>query len=65
MTKIGILGASGLVGRKVLDILGEQNIVADFFLFASKRSSSKVLYIKDKAYKVNVLNDDIFSLKLD
>lgn len=65
MAKVAIVGASGVVGRTVLDILGERNIKADFFLFASKNSDGKVLNIGDKEYVVKVLDDNIFSLGLD
>ncbi len=65
MAKIAIVGASGVVGRTVLDILGERNIEADFFLFASKNSDGKILHIKNKPYKVHVLDESIFLLKPD
>ncbi len=65
MARVAIVGASGVVGRTVLDILGEKNIKADFFLFASKNSDGKVLNIGDKKYVVKVLDDRIFSLGLD
>lgn len=65
MARVAIVGASGVVGRTVLDILGERNIKADFFLFASKNSDGKVLNIGDKEYVVKVLDDNIFSLGLD
>ncbi len=60
MDKIAIVGASGQVGRTVLDILGEKGVEADFFLFASQKSEGKTLYIKSKPYKVNALSEDIF-----
>ncbi len=65
MARVAIVGASGVVGRTVLDILGERNIKADFFLFASKSSDGKILNIGDKEYVVKVLDDNIFSLGLD
>ncbi len=65
MAKVAIVGASGVVGRTVLDILGEKNIKADFFLFASKNSEGKIFNIGDKQYVVSALDDNIFSLRPD
>ena len=65
MAKVAIVGASGVVGRTVLDILGEKNIKADFFLFASKNSEGKIFNIGDKQYVVSALDGNIFSLRAD
>ena len=39
--KIAIVGATGVVGRKTLEVLEEKNIQAEYILFASKNSAGK------------------------
>ena len=64
--KIAIVGATGLVGRKVLQILAEQNLTLnEFVLFASKKSKNKKMKIGKKTYFVKVLTDDIFTQNFD
>ena len=42
--KIAIIGATGLVGRKILKILEEQNLIPDnLILAASNKSAGKSL----------------------
>ena len=39
---IGIVGATGMVGQKIREVLAERNIVIDnLYLFASPRSTGK------------------------
>lgn len=59
--KIGILGATGAVGRQMLDCLIEQEIpVDDLALLASKKSAGQIIKFKDKDYEVKEVNHDSF-----
>lgn len=59
--KIGILGATGAVGRQMLDCLIEQEIpVDDLVLLASKKSAGQIIRFKDKDYEVKKVNHDSF-----
>lgn len=59
--KIGILGATGAVGRQMLDCLIEQEIpVDDLVLLASKKSAGQIIKFKDKDYEVKEVNLDSF-----
>lgn len=59
--KIGILGATGAVGRQMLDCLIEQEIpVDDLVLLASKKSTGQIIKFKDKDYEVKEVNHDSF-----
>lgn len=59
--KIGILGATGAVGRQMLDCLIEQEIpVDDLVLLASKKSAGQITKFKDKDYEVKEVNHDSF-----
>lgn len=60
--KIGILGATGAVGRQMLDCLIEQEIpVDDLLLLASKKSAGQIIKFKDKDYEVKEVNHDCFN----
>ncbi len=51
--KIAVVGATGLVGTKILEVLAERNVVIDELIpVASQRSLGKEIIFKDKAYKV-------------
>lgn len=59
--KIGILGATGAVGRQMLDCLIEQEIpVDDLVLLASKKSAGQIIKFKDNDYEVKEVNHDSF-----
>lgn len=59
--KIGILGATGAVGRQMLDCLIEQEIpMDDLVLLASKKSAGQIIKFKDKDYEVKEVNHDSF-----
>ncbi len=61
---VGILGATGLVGREFLDILEERNFpLGDLFLFASENSAGERAPFKGKEYMVEVLNENSFKKK--
>ena len=59
--KIGILGASGVVGRQMIDCLVEQNIdVEELVLLASPKSVGQVIKFKDKDIIIKEANHDSF-----
>ena len=46
---IAIVGATGMVGNKFIQVLQERNIKADnFYLYASSRSAGKSIKLFDK-----------------
>ena len=48
---IGVLGATGVVGRHILEILQENNVeFEDIKFLASKKSAGKEIEFKDKKY---------------
>lgn len=60
MNKIGIFGATGLIGRTFLKILKEEHIKADLKLFASYKSQGKRIHFNNKYYEVTAINEDSF-----
>lgn len=61
MIKIGIVGATGLVGRKMLEVLSERDLPEHSIrLFASERSQGKEIQYKRQIIKVEVLNENSF-----
>ena len=57
--KIGIIGATGIVGSELLKILDERNFpIESIKPFASKNSIGKKITYRDKTYKVEVLSND-------
>ena len=64
--KIAIVGATGLVGRTALKVLEEKNLpIADYALFATKKSAGKVLNILGKDYVVQELTENSFDSGFD
>lgn len=58
---VALVGATGLVGRKMLQVLEERNFpVTDLKLFASEKSKGKVIEFKGKPYIVDVVNENSF-----
>ncbi len=56
--KIAIVGATGLVGQKILKVLEERNVVADeFLLVASQRSAGKKIDFLNKQLTIITLED--------
>ena len=54
MYNVAVVGATGNVGRKFLEILEERNFpINELYLFASKRSAGKYLKFKGEEYIVN------------
>ena len=59
--KIGILGATGAVGRQMLECIEERNIAADEIrLFASARSAGKTLKYKDTDLVIQEADEKAF-----
>ena len=58
--KVAVVGATGLVGTKMLQVLRERNFpVTELFPVASERSAGKEIEFKGKAYKVISMTDAI------
>ena len=58
---IGVLGATGVVGRHILEILEENNVVfEDIKFLASKKSAGKEIEFKGKKYTVIEATPDAF-----
>ena len=58
--KVAVVGATGLVGTKMLQVLAERNFpVTELIPVASARSAGKEIMFKGKAYKVVSMEDGI------
>lgn len=58
--KIAVVGATGLVGAKMLEVLAERNFpISELVLVASEKSIGKEITYKNNAYKVISMNDAI------
>ena len=54
MSKIGIVGVTGVVGNKFLEVIDEYNLVfEEIRLFASKKSEGKIINFQNKEYVIN------------
>lgn len=61
MTKVGVLGATGAVGRQMLECIVERNIdVEEVRVFASERSKGKTINFKDQILIIDVANEENF-----
>lgn len=67
MYNVAIVGCTGNVGRKFLEILAERNFpIKNLFLYASKRSAGKTINFKNTDYIVEELcEDNIKNKKID
>lgn len=64
--KIAIVGATGLVGRSVIQILEEKNLpIETYGLFASKKSAGKIFSINGKNFAVEELTENSFDSGFD
>lgn len=65
--KLGIVGASGLVGETILKVLSEKNLINKYeiYLITSKKSEGKTLKINGKNYTYILLDKNIFKLNLN
>jgi aspartate-semialdehyde dehydrogenase len=58
--KIAVVGATGLVGAKMLEVLAERNFpITELILVASEKSVGKEITYKNNLYKVISMNDAI------
>lgn len=56
---VAVVGCTGMVGRKFLEILAERNFpIAELYLFASARSAGKKISFNGKEYIVEELKED-------
>src|SRR5574344_1358448 len=64
---LAIVGATGVVGRKFLDVLSEKDYpITKLVLFASSRSAGHTMTFKGKEYEVLELNEEnILKNKVD
>ncbi|MBP2028780.1 aspartate-semialdehyde dehydrogenase [Acetoanaerobium pronyense] len=63
---IGIVGATGMVGRTFLKVLEERNFPIDnLYLFSSKKSAGSKVMFKNKEYIVEELKEDSFTKDID
>lgn len=67
MYNVAIVGATGNVGRKFLEILEERNFpIKDLYLFASKRSAGSKLLFKGQEYIIEeTIEENIKNKKID
>lgn len=63
---VAVVGATGLVGSKIIEILEERNFpVNNFYPLASKKSSGKNIKFREKEYQVSELTEDSFNQDID
>jgi aspartate-semialdehyde dehydrogenase len=63
--RLAIVGATGLVGRKMLDLLEESNLEIDELLpAASEKSAGKSLFFKNRDWKVRTVQE-VLDMKPD
>lgn len=59
MVKIAVVGATGLVGRKMVELLEKKNIPIDeLVLFSSKRSAGTEVAVRNETYHVEELTEE-------
>lgn len=64
--KIAIIGATGIVGRTVIQILDEKKLpIETYGLFASKKSAGTIFAIQGKEYVVEELTENSFNKGFD
>ena len=57
--KLAVVGATGVVGQKMIEVLEEKNLpISEYVFFASQRSSGKTLKFMDDVYCVKELKED-------
>jgi len=66
MANFAIVGATGLVGTKMIERLGESKLEVDkIYLMASARSAGKVLQFRGQDVIVEELREDSFDKEID
>ncbi len=64
--KLAVVGATGVVGQTVLQILEEKNLpINEYVFFASKRSAGKTLKFMEDVYPIKELKKDSLSDNFD
>lgn len=58
--KIGVFGATGLIGRKFIQIINENSINCNLKLFASEKSIGKKIIVNHKRIAVNKIDENSF-----
>jgi aspartate-semialdehyde dehydrogenase len=59
--KLAVVGATGVVGQKMIDVLRERNLpIKEYAFFASSRSAGKSLRFGDDIYLVKELTENSF-----
>ena len=57
--KAGVVGATGMVGNKFLEVLAERKLpVENYYLFASAKSAGKVIDFMGKPHTVIELTEE-------
>jgi aspartate-semialdehyde dehydrogenase len=63
---VAVIGATGLVGRKILEILQERDFpIGDLHLLASKKSENELVLFNKEEHRVKVLSEDSFNEDID
>ena len=63
---IAVVGATGLVGRKIIDLLFEYNIpINNLYLYASSKSDGKILEFDNKQYLIMELKEENIKEDID
>jgi len=63
---IAVVGCTGMVGRKFLQVLQERKVNANFFLFASKKSAGSVIDFMGKPHTViELAKENVIDKKID
>ena len=63
---VAVVGATGLVGSKILEIMEERNFpVEKLYLFSSKKSSGSEINYQGEKYIVEELNENSFERDID
>ena len=63
---LAIVGATGLVGRTILEVLEEKKLpISKYTLFASSKSAGKIMHFMDSDYVVKELNENSFDEGFD
>lgn len=66
MASFAIVGATGVVGTKMIERLGESNLdVDDIYLFASAKSAGKICKFRDRDIVVEELTENSFDRDID
>ena len=64
--KLAVVGATGVVGQKMIEVLNESNLpINEYVFFASKRSAGKSLKFGNDVYLVKELSEDSFTEGFD